>query len=128
MEKAFLFDIISKLYIATDSAPVDIANFAICSEMIDVFIDISYIYGYLKKIFFEIFLIIRQQKKAAPMSYDQKSQAIIKLNDSTILYLKEVQKYIALICIIKESNYDRVFLIDYNIDIFKKGEFLFVFL
>ena len=62
------------------------------------------------------------------MSYDQKSHGIIKLNDSTILYLKEVQKYIALICIIKESNYDRVFLIDYNIDIFKKGEFLFVFL
>ena len=55
MEKAFLFDIISKLYIATDSAPVDIANFAICSEMIDVFIDISYIYGYLTKI--KIFFI-----------------------------------------------------------------------
>lgn len=45
MEKAFVFDIISKLYIATDSAPVDISNFAISSEMIDVFIDISYIYG-----------------------------------------------------------------------------------
>lgn len=57
------------------------------------------------------------------MAYDQKSQAIIKLNDSTILYLKEVQKYIALICIIKETNYERVFLIDYNIDIFKKGHF-----
>lgn len=57
------------------------------------------------------------------MAYDQKSQAIIKLNDSTILYLKEVQKYIALICIIKESNYERVFLIDYNIDIFKKGNY-----
>lgn len=45
MEKAFLFDIISKLYIATDSAPVEMPSFAICSEMIDVFIDISYIYG-----------------------------------------------------------------------------------
>jgi Ras-related GTP-binding protein C/D len=48
MEKAFLFEVVSKLYIATDSCPVDIGNFAICSEMIDVFIDISYIYGYLK--------------------------------------------------------------------------------
>lgn len=45
MEKVFLFEVVSKLYIATDSAPVDITNFAICSEMIDVFIDISYIYG-----------------------------------------------------------------------------------
>lgn len=45
MEKAFLFEIVSKLFIATDSTPVDIDSFAICSEMIDVFLDISYIYG-----------------------------------------------------------------------------------
>lgn len=55
MEKAFLFDIISKLYIATDSAPVDISNFAICSEMIDVFIDISYIYGFKFYLYFLLF-------------------------------------------------------------------------
>lgn len=77
MEKAFIFEVVSKLYIATDSAPVDIANFAICSEMIDVFIDISYIYG---------------QNKTPIQVYDTKSQATIKLDDSTVLYLKEVDK------------------------------------
>jgi len=45
MEKAFLFEVVSKLYIATDAAPVDIGSFAMCAEMIDVFLDISFIYG-----------------------------------------------------------------------------------
>lgn len=68
------------------------------------------------------FKLLQRQQKKNLKDYDSKSQAIIKLNDKTILYLKEVQKYIALICIIKENNYDRVFLIDYNIDVFKKGK------
>jgi len=45
MEKAFLFEVVSKLYIATDAAPVDIGIFSMCSEMIDVYLDISFIYG-----------------------------------------------------------------------------------
>ena len=45
MEKAFLFDVISKIYVATDSNPVDIPTYELCSDMIDVVIDISCIYG-----------------------------------------------------------------------------------
>ena len=40
-----MFDVVSKLYIATDSYPIEDLNFPICQEVIDVFIDISYIYG-----------------------------------------------------------------------------------
>lgn len=47
LHKAFLFDVISKIYIATDSAPVDIPEYEICSDFIDVVIDVSDIYGYL---------------------------------------------------------------------------------
>lgn len=46
MEKVFLIDVVSKIYIATDSSPVDIKNYELCSDMIDVVIDISSIYGY----------------------------------------------------------------------------------
>jgi len=45
MQKVFLFEMVSKSYLATDSAPVEPQNYAICSDMIDVVIDISYIYG-----------------------------------------------------------------------------------
>ena len=45
MEKAFLFDVVTKIYIASDSTPCPLEKFTMCSEMIDVFIDISFIYG-----------------------------------------------------------------------------------
>jgi hypothetical protein len=52
------------------------------------------------------------------------SKAIIKLNikeNPHILLLKCVDKFLAVVCIIKEPHYDRPYLIDYNIDVFKKG-------
>ena len=36
MEKTFLFDVVSKIYIATDSTPVDMQSYELCSDMIDV--------------------------------------------------------------------------------------------
>ena len=45
IEKAFLFDVVSKIYIATDSSPVDMQSYELCCDMIDVVIDISCIYG-----------------------------------------------------------------------------------
>ncbi len=48
IEKAFLFDVLSKIYIATDSNPVDIQGYELCCDMIDVVIDVSCIYGQVK--------------------------------------------------------------------------------
>jgi len=45
MEKAYLFDVASKLYICTDSSPVDMQSVELCSDMIDVVLDVSGIYG-----------------------------------------------------------------------------------
>lgn len=45
IEKSFLFDVVSKIYIATDSSPVDMQSYELCCDMIDVVIDISCIYG-----------------------------------------------------------------------------------
>jgi Ras-related GTP-binding protein C/D len=43
--RSFLFDVVSKIYIATDSSPVDMQSYELCSDMIDVVIDVSCIYG-----------------------------------------------------------------------------------
>ncbi len=45
MEKSFLFDIVSRIYLATDSSPVDMQSYELCSDMIDAVIDVSCIYG-----------------------------------------------------------------------------------
>lgn len=44
IEKAFLFDVVSKIYIATDCSPVDMQSYELCCDMIDVVIDLSSIY------------------------------------------------------------------------------------
>ena len=45
MEKSFLFDVVSRIYVATDSNPVHMATYELCCDMIDVAIDVSCIYG-----------------------------------------------------------------------------------
>ncbi|KAM4693108.1 ras-related GTP-binding protein D-like [Discoglossus pictus] len=105
IEKAFLFDVVSKIYIATDSTPVDMQTYELCCDMIDVVIDISCIYGL----------------KGAGTPYDKESQAIIRLNNTTVLYLKEVTKFLALVCFVREESFERKGLIDYNFHCFRKA-------
>lgn len=44
MDKAFLFDTSSKIYIATDSSPLDNQTYVICSDYIDLIGDFSLLY------------------------------------------------------------------------------------
>ncbi|KAM5160993.1 ras-related GTP-binding protein C isoform 2-T2 [Callospermophilus lateralis] len=93
IEKAFLFDVVSKIYIATDSSPVDMQSYELCCDMIDVVIDVSCIYGL--------------KEDGSGSAYDKESMAIIKLNNTTVLYLKEVTKFLALVCILREESFER---------------------
>lgn len=97
IEKAFLFDVVSKIYIATDCAPVDMQTYELCCDMIDVVIDLSDIYG------------LSSEAKAIQeqTAFDSQSSSLIKLNNNTILYLKEVNKFLALVCILREENFIR---------------------
>ncbi|KAK6168130.1 hypothetical protein SNE40_022018 [Patella caerulea] len=112
IEKAFLFDVVSKIYIATDSSPVDMQCYELCCDMIDVVIDISCIYGV------DDVILSRIRDDGA---FDSQSAAIIKLNTNTVLYLREVNKYLALVCILREDNYEKQGLIDYNFQCFRKS-------
>ncbi|XP_061521378.1 ras-related GTP-binding protein C-like [Phyllopteryx taeniolatus] len=107
IEKAFLFDVVSKIYVATDSSPVDMQSYELCCDMIDVVIDVSCIYGLLDD--------------GSGCAYDKESLAIIKLNNTTVLYLKEVTKFLALVCILREESFERKGLIEYNFHCFRKA-------
>jgi Ras-related GTP-binding protein C/D len=112
VEKAFIIDIISKIFIATDSNPVDITHYEICSELIDVLIDMSCIYG------------------NGNLKFDEDSFTSIKLkkgeknqeeSSNTYLYLKEVDEYLALVCLIDEEEFQKKHLINYNINLLKQS-------
>jgi len=81
-------------------------TYELCSEMIDVVIDISCIYGL---------------RKDQDWAYDLETQSIIRLENGMVLYLREVNKYLALVTLIREENFDKHGLIEYNFDCFKKS-------
>ncbi len=83
MEKSFLFDVVSKVYIATDSNPVDMQSYELCSDMIDVVIDVSCIYG-----------MKDDSGEEDGYAYDAASCAVMRLNNGMVLYLREVNKYV----------------------------------
>lgn len=47
-------------------------------------------------------------------AFDHQSSSLIRLNNNTILYLREVNKFLALVCILREENFNRQGVIDYN--------------
>lgn len=67
-------------------------SYELCCDMIDVVIDVSCIYG------------VREDQESA--AFDEQSSSLIKLNNGTVLYLREVNKYLALVCILREDNFD----------------------
>lgn len=40
-------------------------------------------------------------------TFDLQSSAIIKLNNNTVLYLKEVNRYLALVCILRTDSFEK---------------------
>lgn len=52
-------------------------------------------------------------------AFDSGSSSLIKLNNNTILYLREVNKFLALVCILREENFNRQGVIDYNFICFR---------
>lgn len=108
-----MFDVYSKIYVATDSSSVNMMHYEICSELIDVLIDVTMIYG-------------AKEDNKEEQFFDKKSSSFIRLGhtnpaENIVLYLREVDKHLALVCLINESEIYKHHLINYNIDRFKEG-------
>jgi len=182
MEKAYLFDVASKLYISTDSSPVDMQSVELCSDMIDVVLDVSGIYGMggissTKKntkvsdapiaeegkedVFGEVEPLDsanvstdevdldlpnegtgedellgklvgqaptpdkREEEDVndgdAGSAYDSESSSTIHLSNGMVLYLKEVDTMLALVCLTRAENFRKKSLINYNIGCLKNA-------
>lgn len=47
-------------------------------------------------------------------TFDEQSASLIRLNNGTTLYLREINKFLAMVCILREFNVSRRGTIDYN--------------
>ncbi|KAI9281569.1 Gtr1/RagA G protein conserved region-domain-containing protein [Sporodiniella umbellata] len=100
LEKAYLFDTLTKIYIATDSTPVEMHTYELCSDMIDVVMDIECIYGpqsrcgSLRKSSQEMCSpenTISSSSSSHTLA-DNEAPSIIKLNNGDVLYMKEINR------------------------------------
>lgn len=58
-------------------------------------------------LYFLLYLCSRLREDLEAAAFDNQSSSLIKLNNGTILYLREVNKFLALVCILREDNFDR---------------------
>lgn len=125
IDKSYLVDVVTKLYIATDSNPVDVHTYELCSDLVDVVIDVSCIYGVnVKSSGAKDGASAGAEDTAVQVEtipYDDDSTAAIRLGSGMVLYLREVSSYLALVCIIREEYFAKRALLDYNINCFKQS-------
>jgi len=122
-EKAYLFDVLSKIYIATDNAPADMASYEICSDYIDVIIDVTEVYGsWARADGYRAKLEAGQRQRLEDQIACHWAESCIVLADGDKpLMLREVDKYLALVAIMKEGSYDKMPLVNMNVDVAVKG-------
>ncbi len=80
MAKAYLFDILTKIYVASDTRPIDMEVYEMCSDYIDVIVDITDIYGYE-----------RSHNKVLGEQM-QEAESSVTIHDGTMIYLKEMNR------------------------------------
>ncbi|KAI8074418.1 ras-related GTP-binding protein D-like protein [Gongronella butleri] len=152
IDKAYLFDTLTKIYIATDSSPVDMQSYELCSDMIDVVIDIETIYGVTDRTQTSTPNGTRaledydQTVVQSPESNDltasatlddalkspsvvehssapteNEASSLIRLDNGNVLYMREVNSLLVLICLLRQDNFKKHGLIDYNFQCFKES-------
>ncbi|KAM7205030.1 Gtr1/RagA G protein conserved region domain containing protein [Rhypophila sp. PSN 637] len=123
-EKAYLFDVNTKIYIATDNTPEDMASYEICSDYVDVIIDFTEVYGSWKRPD-----EWRDKVEAAPWKQGIESQIACEWAESGMvladqqrpIMLREVDRFLALVAIMKEGSYDKMPQVNMNVDVVVKG-------
>ncbi len=122
-EKAYLFDVLSKIYIATDSAPAEMASYEVCSDFIDGIIDITEVYGSWSRP--DEYHQRLEAEQHQPLVYQIASpwaeSCIVLASGSKPILLREVDKFVALVAVMREGSYDKIPLINMNVDVVVKG-------
>ncbi|KAK9323728.1 Gtr1/RagA G protein conserved region-domain-containing protein [Lipomyces orientalis] len=127
IDKAFLFDIGSKIFVATDSSPMDIPTYEICTDFIDITVDMNNLYA-----------VDRRPKTATrtdantitgradsssngvkPIPQGRPIGSTSRLSNGVILYLQQMVKGLALVCLMRKESMPKIALVEYNIEFFR---------
>ncbi|CCE41691.1 uncharacterized protein CPAR2_802410 [Candida parapsilosis] len=121
IDKVFLFDVNSKIYVATDSSPVDIQTYEVCAEFIDITIDLDDLYIENDQ---------NNNKNGVKGANGIKElRSVSHLSNGSTLYLKQMIRGLALVALIRNENFNgasadsekSLTIIEYNVDLFKQA-------
>ncbi|CUV08051.1 unnamed protein product [Cryptosporidium hominis] len=104
LEKAFLMDIYSRTFVASDSSLFDPIGFELCADILNVISEINEIY-------------------APNCSLSRNSSGIscsINLDSGHLLHIQSIDHNIVLACVIRNEHVKNASLININIDILKQ--------
>lgn len=110
IETAFLFDSLSKIYVAKDSASSDPQVTEICGDFIDVSLDLESLYS-----------------GAGPAANTNNAnerrplKSISRMQSGIVLYMCQMIRGLVLVGFIREESTQKMALIDYNVEIFTQG-------
>ncbi|KAL8702193.1 MAG: hypothetical protein Q9201_004532 [Fulgogasparrea decipioides] len=112
-QKVYIFDVMSKVYIASDTTPSDLATYELCSDFINAIMDLSDMYGYDRK----------QDREPTERAKDisaQTAESMVCCVRGYTLYLREINAFLAFIGVSKESKFQQEkAMVDYNIQKFQ---------
>ncbi|KAK9474131.1 Gtr1/RagA G protein conserved region-domain-containing protein [Dipodascopsis tothii] len=108
IEKAFLFDMGSKIFVTMDSSPMDMPIYEVCSEFIDITVDLNHLY-----IFDDADADARGPYAGRPLG------STSRLSNGIVLYLQQMVKGLALVCLMRKESMPKIALVEYNIEIFR---------
>ena len=105
MDKIFVCDISNKICLASDTKPIERQLSQLCCDVVDVYTDITSIYGYATKTLKDkknqhLFVF---SANSGPV-LDSMSFCTVELSIGLILYLKDINPTTALICILKKES------------------------
>ncbi|RPB08813.1 hypothetical protein P167DRAFT_493506 [Morchella conica CCBAS932] len=115
MVKIFLFDLYSKLYVATDTSPVDMQILDTCTHHIEFVSEMESIFGYVYK-----------RKKYMEEQEDSEYKtpevcSMVSLNDGKRLYMKEINQYLAIVGVSGKRAMKQISIVDFNISVFQEA-------
>ena len=90
MQKAYLFDTVSKIYVATDASPTFLKDYEVCSDYVDVIVDIKALYGWESAV--KAGGSARSKPVIADVDDDSIGESIVTFerNGDTYIYAREI--------------------------------------
>ncbi|KAL8767648.1 MAG: hypothetical protein Q9209_005907 [Squamulea sp. 1 TL-2023] len=116
-QKVYIFDVMSKVYIASDTRPSDLSSYELCSDFINAIMDMSDLYGWDRE---RALSNWTNDDERAQDIVTQTAEAIVCSARGNTVYLRELNAFLAFIGVSKEPNFQKEkAMVDYNIQTFQ---------